>query len=193
MWEFELVEKLARLKPDDGFFNDLAVIWFRCDSCEWFIAVRQFHVYFNLHVWGSVEVGGQVTLWCLRGVAGGGAVRLVTNTVVLSVKAETHFISLFMGYNKSFVIRSLPLKQTGILSQNCNRSQCHPARIEHYSWWATDSEWQTPTDGIVLQSLCYCDACCRFWLIKETLCSFFKVISSFWVPTRIGFHVLMLW
>lgn len=38
-----------------------------------------------------------------------------------------------------------------------------------------------------------CDACCRFWLIKETLCSFFKVISSFWVPTRIGFHVLMLW
>lgn len=119
MWEFELVEKLARLKPDDGFFNDLAVIWFRCDSCEWFIAVRQFHVYFNLHVWGSVEVGGQVTLWCLRGEAGGGAVCLVTNTVVLSVKVETHFISLFMGYNKSFVIRSLPLKQTGIFSQNC--------------------------------------------------------------------------
>lgn len=119
MWEFELVEKLARLKPDDGFFNDLAVIWFRCDSCEWFIAVRQFHVYFNLHVWGSVEVGGQVTLWCLRGEAGGGAVCLVTNTVVLSVKVETHFISLFMGYNKSFVIRSLPLKQTGILPQNC--------------------------------------------------------------------------
>lgn len=191
MWEFELVEKLARLKPDDGFFNDLAVIWFRCDSCEWFIAVRQFHVYFNLHVWGSVEVGGQVTLWCLRGVAGGGAVRLVTNTVVLSVKAETHFISLFMGYNKSFVIRSLPLKQTGIFSQNCVIDR----NVIQQELNTTVGGQQILSGRHLQMALLFnrCDACCRFWLIKETLCSFFKVISSFWVPTRIGFHVLMLW